>query len=317
MKTKKNILFGIDGSDFAMQALVAVGELLQTSQNLKMSVFHGASDPNFALLTKLFGEDAEAAEKHKERWISNAQQVLESAAAAARGCGLAPERLSTLFEERCNDPAGAILSRADAQDIETIAVARWGKATVSRQVIGSVTYRLAHLSNQHTLWVIDPRIGSRDVLVGLVGAPISRRVLDYTVRYFGHLGQSRFTFFHVVPPVPPQFWGAEGMGASEETDMRQKVAAWLQEYTEKVKAIAKDAKQALIAAGIPEQNIAFKFQPQKRGIARDILMEMEEGNHGILVIGRKGFKDIQEFGLGSKASKVLIAGRAFILCLVH
>jgi hypothetical protein len=29
-------------------------------------------------------------------------------------------------------------------------------------------------------------------------------------------------------------------------------------------------------------------------IARDILVELEEGDHGILVIGRKGYKDIKD-----------------------
>jgi hypothetical protein len=46
-------------------------------------------------------------------------------------------------------------------------------------------------------------------------------------------------------------------------------------------------------------------------------VELEEGNHGILVIGRKGYRDIKEFGLGSKASKLLVNGRAFIVCLVN
>ena len=63
--------------------------------------------------------------------------------------------------------------------------------------------------------------------------------------------------------------------------------------------------------------MVFKFEPQNKGIARDILVEMEKGNHGILVIGRRGYKDIKEFGIGSKANKLLISGRAFVICLVN
>ena len=81
--------------------------------------------------------------------------------------------------------------------------------------------------------------------------------------------------------------------------------------------MANDAKKKLIEAGVPEQNVVFKLEPQKKGIARDIVVELEEGNHGILVLGRKGYKDIKEFGLGSKANKLLINGRAFIVCLVN
>jgi hypothetical protein len=46
-------------------------------------------------------------------------------------------------------------------------------------------------------------------------------------------------------------------------------------------------------------------------------VELEEGDHGILVIGRKGYRDIKEFGLGSKAKKLLVNGRAFVICLVN
>jgi len=36
-----------------------------------------------------------------------------------------------------------------------------------------------------------------------------------------------------------------------------------------------------------------------------------------LVAGRKGSKDKKEFGLGSKAYKLLCANRAFVVCLVN
>jgi nucleotide-binding universal stress UspA family protein len=315
--SNQNLLFGIDDSDFAMQAAEEIGRMVQHSQGLRMTLFHGAVNPDAALLSQWFDSDPDAVERHRKRWMANAQKVLDRAEGNLRVAGMAPERLSTHFEKNCNDPAGAMLKLADAEAFDTIAVGRWGKTTVSRQIIGSVTYRLAHLTHNHALWIIDPRICSHDVLVGVVGAPISRRVLDYTVRYFSHLKESRFTFLHVIPPVPPQFWETEGISQGAENEVKQKMGAWLTDYTDRVKAIAEDARRALIAAGVPEGQIVFKIRPQKTGIARDILLEMEEGNHGILVIGRKGYKDIRQFGMGSKTHKLLIAGRAFMICLVN
>ncbi|MGD9041375.1 MAG: universal stress protein, partial [Desulfobacteraceae bacterium] len=78
-----------------------------------------------------------------------------------------------------------------------------------------------------------------------------------------------------------------------------------------------EGKERLIKAGVPEQNVILKLQTQVRGIARDILEELEEGKHGILVMGRKGFKDIRHFGLGSKANKLLHAAKALVICLVN
>jgi nucleotide-binding universal stress UspA family protein len=316
MEKEKRILFGLDDSDFSRQASLETGNVIKNNDEINMTLFHGVPDPDIALLSKLTGQDPLEVETHRELWITEAQKVLEKAKDGLVGAGLDPKRLSTVLEPKCSDPADALLKLADAEEIENIAVGRWGKATVSRQVIGSVTYRLSQLTNHLTLWVVDPRICSHDVLVGLTGAPISRRIVDYTLHYFAHLKESRFTFFHVIPPVPPQYWHSENVPDTEVSEAEQKMVQWHKEYMEGVEEAATDAKNRLIQAGIPEQKVVFKFQRQKSGIARDMLVELEEGDHGILVIGRKGFKDIKEFGLGSKANKLLLTARAFIVCLV-
>ena len=85
---------------------------------------------------------------------------------------------------------------------------------------------------------------------------------------------------------------------------------------EEVEQIANEGKEELINSGVPEANITIKCQAQERGIARDILAELEGNNYGVLVLGRKGFRGISQFGLGSKASKLLHNAHARVLCLV-
>jgi nucleotide-binding universal stress UspA family protein len=313
MSKEISLLFGIDASDFARQALIQVGGLLKNSKNLRMALFHGAFEPDFSFYSESIDQGLKL-EKLRERWDLESRQVLQQAHKALTASGFDPDKLSTIFEEKCGDPAYAMLKLARHEGIDSLAVARWGKKSVSRQVIGSVTYKLSQSAEDKALWVIDPRICSPNVLVGIVGAPVSQRVVDHVVRYFSHLKESKFTLMHVSPAIPPQYWESEGIPASGRDKY---IAPWLQEYTERVKAIAGDAQKKLIENGIPEQNVVIKLEPQKRGIARDILVELEEGNHGILVIGRKGYKNIKEFGLGSKAHKLLISGRAFIICLVN
>jgi nucleotide-binding universal stress UspA family protein len=184
--------------------------------------------------------------------------------------------------------------------------------------MGSVAYKLVHTAEDQTLWVVDPRISSRNVLVALVGAPVGRRVVEHVVTHFSHLKDSKFTFFHVTPPLPPQYWDdARILDAKERQEREEQIDQWMEGYADRVKAIAAEGKERLINSGVPEENVSFKIQAQERGIARDILAELEGNNYGILVIGRKGSKEIKQFGLGSKAHKLLHNAHALAICVVN
>lgn len=106
----------------------------------------------------------------------------------------------------------------------------------------------------------------------------------------------------------------KNIGSFEE--QQDKIRRWMTEKTDKVREIADEGRQRLIHAGVPEQNITLKLNPQQQGIARDVLKELETGKYGIIIIGRKGSKKIREFNLGSKANKLLHAAHTLITCIV-
>jgi len=317
MSVDKKLLFGVDDSDFSRQALAAAGELQKNSPNLKITIFHGAGDPNFPFMTKMLKQIPDELEKCHQLLSLEEKSILKKAKEALTESGFDPKRVTTIFEQGCNDPSKSMMKLAGSQDFETVAVARWGARSVSRQFIGSVTCRLANMADTPAVWIMDPRIRSHDVLVTLVAAPVSRRVMEYTLRYFAHLKESRFTFFHVIPPPPPQILDYGHIRNKEDFEERQeKTRRWLEEKTDEVTQIADAGRQRLIKAGIPEQNITLKLKPQEQGIARDILKEHETGNYGIILIGRKGSKNIREFGFGSKASKLFYTARTLITCII-
>jgi nucleotide-binding universal stress UspA family protein len=317
MKMEQRILFGVDDSDFALQAVAAMGRLLRNSKNQGITLFHGARDVDVSLLSRALHLTEQAIKEYRRLFLLEEQKVLDRARDVLIKSGLGADKLDTVLEEKCNHVAESMLRLAASKGFKTLALARWGTGTVGRQVMGSVTYRLAQMAEDVAMWVIDPRIASHEVLLTVVGAPISHRVMDYAVRYFAHLRDSRFTFFHVIPPLPPQYWDP-GHSLSEQGFRKQpgRIDHLMKEYVERVKGVMGQGKERLIQAGVPEQNVVFKIQAQQRGIARDILAELEQGHYGILLVGRKGSKEISRFGLGSKANKLLHGAQALVICLV-
>jgi nucleotide-binding universal stress UspA family protein len=318
MNVDKKLLFGVDDSDFSRQALAELGNLQKNSPNLKITIFHGASNSNFSFMTKMLKLSPTELEKYHRLWILEEKNILKKAIQALRESGFDPKRVTTSFKRGCDDPSESMMKIASSQGFETVAVARWGARTLSRQLMGTVTYRLANIADTQAVWIIDPRIRSHDVLVTLVGAQVSHRVMQYTLRYFAHLKKSRFTFFHVIPAPPSQIWNYGSIRDKDSFEKKQeKIRRWLEEKTDKVRKIVDIGRQRLIKEGIPEQNITLKLKPQERGIARDILKELETGNYGIIMIGRKGSKKIRQFQLGSKANKLLYTAHTFITCIIR
>jgi hypothetical protein len=197
-------------------------------------------------------------------------------------------------------------------------VARIGAGTAGRQVVGSVAYRLCESSKGFPVWAVDPRVSSRNILVCLVGAEVSRRAVDYVVHHFGHLRESMFTLFHVIPSLPPGYRSFFKSLENKEFDLEKaRIVQGMKKYADSVKEIAGEAEEKLVRAGIPKKNVRLNIKAEEKGMARDILSEIEEGDHGILVIGRKGSGSSPDFGLGSNAYKLLCSARTFITCLVN
>ena len=319
MSKEIKVLFGVDSSEFAREAVAAAANVLKDNKNLEITIFHGIPEPDPGRVFEL-ALSPEEVEKHLQLWSRERQKVLRLAKEAAVDAGFDSERVNTFYEERCKDPVISMINLANKEDFAVIALARWGARTLAQRVMGHVTYKLMNMAYHLPIWMIDPRIASHNVLVTLVGAGISRRVVDHTIRYFSHLKESKFTLFHVIPPLAPELHTSSYWDIIRDMDweeQQENMAQRMEAYLEKAKSIAKEGKERLISAGIPEENVVVKFQSQKQGIARDILKELDEGDHGILVLGRKGVKDISQFGLGSKANKLLHYARVLMMCLVN
>jgi len=84
---------------------------------------------------------------------------------------------------------------------------------------------------------------------------------------------------------------------------------------ELVKEAANKARETLLGAGFSADNITIKIQDKKKGVARDILAEGEQG-YDLIVIGRRGISGIKEFFMGSISQKVLNGAKDISVLIV-
>jgi nucleotide-binding universal stress UspA family protein len=74
---------------------------------------------------------------------------------------------------------------------------------------------------------------------------------------------------------------------------------------EALEGILDVAKNELVAAGIPEEQVSVVVQEKKIGIARDIILEARAGDFNTIVMGRKGTTAFENFVFGSVTNKIL------------
>ena len=74
---------------------------------------------------------------------------------------------------------------------------------------------------------------------------------------------------------------------------------------EKVQKLMKEAREKMVKAGFAPGNVNVRIRKKKKGIARDILKEAQQGHYDTVIMGRRGLTGVKEFLMGSISSKVL------------
>ena len=139
MDGEQRILFGVDDSESARQAVTAVGTLLKDREGLSITLFFGAPDPHISSLSKLLRRTPTVVEEYRKVLSLQEHRVLERAVEALIGSGFDPDRVTIRGEGKCHDPAETMLQLATADDSETIALARSSTPKLERMFMGSVT----------------------------------------------------------------------------------------------------------------------------------------------------------------------------------
>ncbi len=82
------------------------------------------------------------------------------------------------------------------------------------------------------------------------------------------------------------------------------LSGWEAKQNETVKEFMDKSRQILLEAGFPQELITVKIQQRKLGIARDIIIESQDG-YSAVVVGRKGLSKLKDIVLGSVANRLI------------
>lgn len=149
------------------------------------------------------------------------------------------------------------------------------------------------------------------ILIAFDDSENAARAVDFAGRAFP--ADSSVTLFHVLQDTTA-LCDMHSPELTEYFKTQQSNFCGLEEQKKRLMQQAMEAaRDALIQAGMPADRVDIKNAVKKKGIARDIVAEAEDG-YDLIVIGRRGVSAVKEFFMGSVSQKVSNAvSRAAVL----
>ncbi len=315
---EKKILLPVDGSERGFEAVSTMGQLMKDQPGVELVLFHCVQQ-----LAKLMpGElclDVEETCRlpyNQQEKVGNA--VIEQSMKRLIESGFPKDRIQSKLKLDSLDPSRDIIAAAEAEGIRTIALGRRGKSQLESLLLGGVSSKVAQYAKHSTIWIVDtPLHQTQKALLAMQGAPDSKALTAYASNFLAQIPGLKFTFLHLMPPVPPTFWDdGHILAPSEHKDRQSRIEKWASDWVRRVEGFMVEARASLVERGVPERKIETLILPTKEGVARDLLNEIEEHQFRIVVMGKKSFHERKPFLLGSHANKILQNVKGSVLCLV-
>ena len=145
------------------------------------------------------------------------------------------------------------------------------------------------------------RAKPKTMLLTVDGSDCGLKTIKY-IAQFEPFKNLQIKLFHVFSGIPESYWDLEKEPKAIKTVVH--VRSWESQQKKTILDYMRQAREILLNAGFPSENVTVNVHQRKKGIARDIIREAKE-NYDIMVSRRRGFGALSGFVLGSVATKLL------------
>jgi nucleotide-binding universal stress UspA family protein len=131
---------------------------------------------------------------------------------------------------------------------------------------------------------------SRKLLVAIDGSEQAMAAVQYVAAVFPR-EQTRIDLFHVSEQLSDLFADMEAnpLYKTKTSRLRQ----WITDQQHKTHLYLESARESLLTAGFPEDQVTMRIQPKKLGVVRDIVKASYD-EYSAVVVGRTGLSRLKD-----------------------
>ncbi len=197
-----------------------------------------------------------------------------------------------------------ILNKAEDGSYDAIVLGRQGLTPSNDTHIGSIAGKVVEHALKIPIWIVAGEATSMGVLLAVDGSQNSLRALDHVLRMVGANPELRLTIFHV--PANLKYCeivletGRAYDAAMEKSHLQESI---LDDDNRRMKAFYDKAYERIKAAGLDKSRLGIKSRVWGHDIAMAVIDEAIAGQHGTIVVGRRGER--KAFFSGQIAARLL------------
>ena len=297
------ILLATDGSNFAFSAAAYLAHLYKGNSEVEVTVI--TILPSVPPIYREELQDPMIQRDYAEwskRKIEEGRKNTEEAAKVLLRAGIDESRINVKHPRQTVGVARDILREIGAGSYDACVIGKKGMGWIDDVFLGSITSKLLEISENYPIWLVSGNEwNSRKVLIAMDNNPNADQLARYTGEMLRGLTDVQITLYHYCPPFNEEF------APLKEERIKTLEMYMVEREKNMIDTIFGKALEALEELGYDKKSLTTRFDYGKpistRKISPAIIKELQEGNYGTLVLGRKGSTHAAEFRLGSVTAR--------------
>lgn len=277
---RKQILLAIDESAISLLAIEYLASFFASRDDVHFHLVHCVTQTTGALPKPEDARNSLLPDTPLSKSHLRADRCLRKAVDKLKNYGVEDTRVSSTVSQS-SDISRSLLSLAEKELVDAVAVARRGVGVVGEMLLGSVSASLFDKSCSIPLWIIDGAVESTRILVPVDGTPPSLMAVDHLAHIFSDRRDIQFFLFHArsflsSPPVcrPEDFYDKWGRD-------------WCDKHLSGDGCLFTGPTEIFTDAGIPKECITPLPQPTAIEESSAIINSARKNNCGTIAIGRR------------------------------
>jgi nucleotide-binding universal stress UspA family protein len=310
-KNPKMIVVPVDGSENALKSLDYINLLFGAEHNIKTTLLYVM--PRLpAMLIDEFRQRQATAKKLQDLESRNtemAHHLLQTAQDRLIDMGFAKKSVEAVFRRVEVGIARDIVHWTENKKADAILITTRGRSRLEIFFMGEVAAKVLEYCRICPVWMVSGSVRKKNAILAVDNSENALRAAKHAGFMLSGT-DAHVTVFHSKKDLRRFISRA----VLDEFPEIQKF--WQHKSDDDIVPFMQKAKDALLAAGLGENQITIRVVDGSRTAAADILDEAQNSGSGTIFLGLRGYSAVTDYTMGSVTRKVLNQARDMTVSIV-